>query len=95
MIYMYLVCPPHVCSLEENVTTSFVAYGVYDTSFKYKENPLIGMCGFNPSIDLTDNFWASKVSSNLFDNLSVGLLSILWSFVNYPNLHAVLYYRCM
>lgn len=45
----------------QNTTTSFVTYGVYDTSFRYKESPLIGMCGFDPTIDLSDNSWAQKV----------------------------------
>jgi len=47
--------------MRANSTSSFVVYGVYDTSAKYKENPLVGMCGRDPSVDISDNFWASKV----------------------------------
>lgn len=47
--------------MKANTTTSFVVYGVYDSSFKYKEDPLIGLCGTDPTVDITDNFWASKV----------------------------------
>jgi hypothetical protein len=47
--------------MKTNSTSPFVVYGVYDTSAKYKENPLVGMCGLDPTVDITDNFWASRV----------------------------------
>ena len=44
------------------MSSVYAAYGVYDVNIaKYRENMLVGMCGFDKSIGVEDNIWASKV----------------------------------